>query len=350
MRRGALAGLLIAGALFIYSLIHLQLVTSSTGDAYPTYSSLRADPMGTKALYDALQDSQSYQVTRSYKSAQALNGSKATILQLWFGVSQWEHTKPGKPESWETLASEGARMVVGVHGLYARGKEPMDPPAVEARIGVRLETPENKRVSVVRKVTGFTLGLADSAWSCLLSTEEGCLAAERQLGKGTLVLLTKPYLLSNEGLSRERDTVLITKLLGERAQEIIFDEANLGLEESGSLMGLVRRYRLVPAVMVLFMLAGLFIWRGSSSLAPVEESMAANLAGRSSVEGLTNLLRRSIAEKELLAVCLTEWKKARTVLSGFQAARLERVEQVAAQGDAPVAIYRAIAKVLRDKS
>ena len=353
--------LVVAIAIFLYALTHLQLLTSAAGEVYPTYSSLRADPLGVKALYDALTESGDYQVTRTYKPVESLKGTKATVLRLWFSASQWEFAIAKTSMPWETLAVEGARSVVGIHGFYDTSKPREDQPPIEARLGIHLEKPAKKNgpANVVRE-TGFTLELIDPAWSCLLSTEEGCLAAERPLGKGSLVLLTKPYLLSNEGLSKERDSVLITKILGEQSKEIIFDEANLGLEESGSLMGLLRRYRLAPALGVLLALAGLFIWRGSSSLAPAHEAAPNTLEGRGSVAGLTNLLRRSIPEKQLIAVCVAEWKKAKTVLGGYHATRLGQVERAAAQGtirptgqlaqSGPVETYQAITKILQEKS
>ena len=343
--------LILAVSLFLYGLVHLQLLTSSAGETYPIYSSLRADPLGAKALHDSLSESGAYQVTRSYKPAESLKGTRATVLRLWYGEAEWESASAKTPESWEMLASEGARAIVGLHGFYSTKEAPADLPPIEGRLGVHLEAPNKKKgPSAVVKETGFTLKLTDPVWSCLLSTEEGCLAAERPLGKGTLVLLTKPFLLSNEGLSKERDAVLITKILGEQSKEIIFDEANLGLEESGSLMGLVRRYRLAPALGVLLALAMLFIWRGSTSLAPAHESTGTTIEGRASVTGLTNLLRRTIPEKQLISVCIEEWKKAKTVLAGYQTSRLGRVEQAAVQGGGPVETYQAITKILREKS
>jgi len=47
-----LLGLALAG--FIYGLVHLFSLRFEAGDNYPPYSSLRADPLGTKALFDSL--------------------------------------------------------------------------------------------------------------------------------------------------------------------------------------------------------------------------------------------------------------------------------------------------------
>ncbi len=50
---GNLAVLLLGG-LFVTGLIQLILLRFESGDVYPPYSSLRADPLGCKALYESL--------------------------------------------------------------------------------------------------------------------------------------------------------------------------------------------------------------------------------------------------------------------------------------------------------
>ena len=75
------------------------------------------------------------------------------------------------------------------------------------------------------------------------------------------------------------------------------------------------------------------------------------LTGRGSVAGLTNFLRRSISEKQLIATCLEEWKKSKPVMPAYQLARVARIEMVAAETNgSPVDSYRKIAKILQEKS
>jgi hypothetical protein len=60
----ALAGLV----LFTGFLIHLLLLRYERGDVYPGYSTLRADPLGTRAFYEALGSMPGYTVTRGFTS------------------------------------------------------------------------------------------------------------------------------------------------------------------------------------------------------------------------------------------------------------------------------------------
>jgi len=58
---------LAALVLFSYCLVRLLLLRYERGDVYPAYSTLRADPLGTRALYEALQ-SNGFTVRRGYHS------------------------------------------------------------------------------------------------------------------------------------------------------------------------------------------------------------------------------------------------------------------------------------------
>ena len=65
MRNRSMAVLLALGVLaFLYCLVRLQLLTGPVGKSYPNYSSLRSDPLGSKALYDGLAESGAYKVSR----------------------------------------------------------------------------------------------------------------------------------------------------------------------------------------------------------------------------------------------------------------------------------------------
>src|SRR5881396_3143359 len=54
MRRLPFLCLCVALGGFAFGLMHLFQLRFEAGDNYPPYSSLRADPLGTKALYDSL--------------------------------------------------------------------------------------------------------------------------------------------------------------------------------------------------------------------------------------------------------------------------------------------------------
>ena len=69
-------GLLFGIAAFVYLFVQMQSLTSAAGNSYPLYSSLRSDPLGAKALHDALAETGEYQVSRSYKPLRAERAPK----------------------------------------------------------------------------------------------------------------------------------------------------------------------------------------------------------------------------------------------------------------------------------
>ncbi len=345
-------GLLFGIAAFVYLFVQMQSLTSAAGNSYPLYSSLRSDPLGAKALHDALAETGEYEVSRSYKPLREEQASNALILRLGMTSTAWS-LSGDKPEAWENMALAGARLVVALHGSMLEEKASKGMRAIEARLQIYLlgrTAKAGQALEAATRDSELALRIDDPIWSCLLDGEQGCLVAERTYGKGSVVLTTRPYLLSNEGLRSSRDAVLLAAMLG-TPRTIIFDEESLGIEESGSLMGLLRRYQLTAALGVLLGWGVLFIWRGSSSLLPHRPSAVAVLTGRGSVAGLTNLLRRSISEKQLIATCLEEWKKSKTVMPAYQSARVARMELAAVEASgSPVDAYRNIAKILQEKS
>jgi hypothetical protein len=74
----------------------------------------------------------------------------------------------------------------------------------------------------------------------------------------------------------------------------------------------MRQYRLHGLAAGLILLAGLFIWKNSLSLAPphTDPEQQIYVAGKDAAAGFVNLLRRSIAPRDLLGTCFAEWKKS----------------------------------------
>src|SRR5262245_46750831 len=62
-------------------MLQLLLIRFSAGDVYPPYSSLRADPMGTKELYESLEVCCGLRVSRNYEPFEMISKrTDATIL------------------------------------------------------------------------------------------------------------------------------------------------------------------------------------------------------------------------------------------------------------------------------
>jgi len=61
---------------------YLYSLRISKGDVYPPYSSLRADPLGTRALHDGLEDLEGLHVQRRFKPLEGLPVSPPRTIIL----------------------------------------------------------------------------------------------------------------------------------------------------------------------------------------------------------------------------------------------------------------------------
>ncbi|HMJ89915.1 MAG TPA: DUF4350 domain-containing protein, partial [Candidatus Acidoferrum sp.] len=192
-------------------------------------------------------------------------------------------------------------------------------------------------------------------WKVIYARGTDPVMIERQLGRGSIVLATDSYFVSNEAMQKEREPRLLSWLAGTN-REIIFDEAHLGVQETTGIARLARRYRLHGGVFALALLAALFVWKNSLSFVPGAEisDAAEQVHGRESAAGFVNLLRRSVASEQLLQSCLNEWHKSRALDRRASPRKLERVRVAvdaynsSAKPNA-VETYKIISSILNEK-
>jgi hypothetical protein len=178
---------------------------------------------------------------------------------------------------------------------------------------------------------------------------------ERAQGSGSIVIATDSYFASNEAMRGERAPELLAWLAGTN-RAVIFNETHLGVQEQPGVSTLVRRYKLHGGVVALIALALLFIWKNSASFVPrpADSQIAAPVAGLESSTGFQNLLRRSIAPKDLLQVSLDEWHKAQRLDGRITPPCREKIRAVvdtfnAAERPNVVEAYREITRILNRK-
>ncbi len=133
---------------------------------------------------------------------------------------------------------------------------------------------------------------------------------ERKIGKGSVLLTTVSYFLSNEAMVRERRPDLLLYILGGK-KRIVFDEYHNGVAVEPGVASLLRQYHLEWTIAGLLLVAALFIWRNSMPLVPPVRRAAAPLLsqGKDAASGLTNLLRRNVPGDKILDLCYNEWRK-----------------------------------------
>ena len=105
-----LTSALLVGAL-LYGVVRLISVRENVGDIYPRYSTLRADPLGSKALFEALDGVNGIRVSRNFQPLVRMQPeSPLALVYLGLGSSaMWE---PGEHEHFESVVAAGSRAVL----------------------------------------------------------------------------------------------------------------------------------------------------------------------------------------------------------------------------------------------
>lgn len=394
-------------AAFFAGAAHLFMLRYETGDVYPPYSTFRADPLGAKALFEALAKISSTGVERNTRELKklALSPSPAVFVLGVPPVSPWWEETAQSAKSLAAITDSGGRMVVafaptrtykGDEGPIpsirmpqededtrkAKSKREDDGPegAVDLREAwdVRLERPESptqdgqedrreltatasQPAGQSREIEWHSIAYfetADEAWKTIYTCDGKPVVIERALGAGSLVLLSDSYPFSNEAMRKNPETALLTWLIGS-SERVVFDEMHHGILEKQGVMTLARKHRLHGFALGVLLLVLLFLWRHFVRLTPPYEdeldSRAWYSRGREASEGLTNLLRRSVMPRELLGTCLEEWKRAVGMRRPDSAKKVEQMQAIvnaqaanAAAADV-VHAYRAMARIATER-
>lgn len=396
MKKVALLVLVLLTAAFAFGLARLYTLRFETGDVYPPYSSLRADPLGTKALFESL--GRLLPAQRHYRPLARLDAVPDATL-LWLGVEPDELEFPRHDfERLEGFVAGGGRLVIALKPMAEAPRQPAfakPPPGMKAKKTGEDQEEASPTVALTnrwkfslaylplardeRRVpqaalaqlqedtplpatlavhTALGFGNPSNQWRVIYArTNDHAVMIERRLGRGSIVLCADAYPLSNEALLKERRPELLAWLVG-AGRRVVFDEAHLGVSEDPGVATLARRYRLHALFGALLVLTGLYVWKNSVSLLPPLAAregigVADAVTGRDSTAGFVNLLRRSIPRDRLLATCLEQWNAdcLRTVRPSQR--RLEAMQAIIDAQNAlpprqrdPVGTYRKFQAIL----
>jgi hypothetical protein len=361
---------------FLWGALMIVMTPVETGDAYPRYSSLRADPLGAKLLFDSLQELPGVVVTRNYKPAPAIaHPASTTLLLLGLSGPGWFSTSEERVKQWENLASQGMRLVFVFEpalpaldadfSVFQKKQPEQDKSAplrrpLQARWGVTVKlhrVPASKRAKMERLPRESAMYFEpDASWTVLERGQGGvAVHIEKTIGRGSVVLASQGFQVSNEALREQaRRGEWLAGLIGPGRSNIVFDEFSHGIAETGSVGSLIRRYHLQGAVFLLILAGLLFIWRNASSLLPARETQAAAMtSGRDARDGLTALLQRSVAAADLIVACWAEWRKDESIRPPVSTERLQRMENAIASMPAdrkPADGYRQLQNILTDET
>lgn len=395
MKRWPLFILVASALVLVLGLFQLFELRYETGDVYPEYSSLRRDPLGAMALYEALEQVNGLSVRRDFSEANQLPpGKGTTYLHLSASWPAWEILPEEVATETERFVRLGGRLAITFFPQTSRPnwawtggptagpkkKTPSKPKpeaaarqSLKERWGIEFglvpfseEEAKSSGVSVQNRSqldlpanlnwhSAMIFTNLDPAWQAIYTRGTNPVVVERKFGAGTVVMASDSYFVSNEALSRDRHADLLAWLVGP-ARTVVFDEAHLGIVETQNVTALMRKYRLHWIVAGLLLLAGLFIWKNSSSFVPLPSSPAPEdiVLGRQVTDGFVNLLRRNIGPREVLVTCFEEWTKSLGRGAGHSITRVDQAQAVIeaenarAQSDRnPVQAYREICRRLK---
>ncbi len=365
---------LVAG--FVFGLFELFELRFESGDVYPAYSSLRADPLGTMALCESLQRVPGLAVRRDFNPNNDLPpGRDTTYLHLAARTFEWSWMDEDLIKTIEGFVSAGGRLAITFFPETEKpfswrdedgtSEEKMSRKKGEEEKSTerRKRAPKEKKMSkksrdLLRRWSLKERWGLDFAWLALDSAEATRQSAdlplpekldwhsatiftnlssdwktiyarrsqpvviERKLGTGTVVMASDSYFLSNEAMLKDRHPELLSWWIGP-SKTIVFDESHFGIVETAGVATLIRKYRLHGVIAGLLLLAALFIWKNSSSFVPAyaSDGGSACVPGKDAASGFVNLLRRNVPARDVLDLCFAEWKKA------FSAAQKQNSEK-----------------------
>lgn len=303
----------------------------AAGDLFPAYSSLRADPLGAKALHDALAEIPAVEVRRHSGAPGDLppgGGTTILILGVRPGLlgmidsdlgAMFGGIGRGLPAALEARARAGARVVLAFvpetwRSLPADKDEVAKEPAetdgtragkadeeatpelrrslaarIEARFGFEmdhLDLPRDKEEDEARPAMALRAAGAprllperldwhsaalfkdlDPAWRTIYARDGRPVLIERPFGGGSIVLMSDSFAVSNEALRRDPQPALLSWIVGP-GRIVVFDETHLGVRERAGVATLLRRFRLEGVAAVVLLLAVLYLWRAASPFVP----------------------------------------------------------------------------------
>ena len=108
---------------FGYGLVHLFLLRFATGDVYPPYSSLRSDPLGTRALHESLVLMNPEAIRRNYDPLPDIQFEELTsFLHLGTAVFNPESVSEEFVETVDRLTAAGGRLVMAFYPVGDRDR------------------------------------------------------------------------------------------------------------------------------------------------------------------------------------------------------------------------------------
>ena len=397
-------GLVLIVVLFLTGITIVFNLKYDKSDNLPLYSSLRADPLGTKIFYDSLSNFSDLNVQRNFKSYYQLpTDYKYTFFFLGPTVDFFRNINKNDFEKLHGLIQKGNRLVFTLtkdqksfsarkaqKAISRRGEEGKkeeedddDDDEVkeeESKKGKDFlkrswdicfsETSDKSKDNHEKLLLSITPDSSNIPWNSSIHFETGeewnvilkennkNLIVERTVGEGSLVFLSDSYLLSNEAMFNDRSSWFLSWLIGNN-KNIIFDEVHLGIVHKTKVIELAKRYKLHGFFFGLIILVVLYIWKNFSFFIPNEQSSikTKNITlGKDTSSGFVQLLEKSIPKEDISKICKNEWLKTDSARRDLSQDKLERIdaaiefeEKLPDKKRNPIKTYSKIKKIILER-
>lgn len=152
----------------------------------------------------------------------------------------------------------------------------------------------------------------DCRWpeaDALLAADTLLIAVRMKVGGGELIACAEPYLISNEGLLRNKNSAWPAWITAGRT-EVYIDETHHGVYQEQGVAWLIGKYKLWPFLLTLGAIALLGLWRILPPLLPPAAEIADSVRRQDTFLGFVNLLKGVIPERRLIGVCMEKWAQA----------------------------------------
>ncbi len=424
---------------FIAGLAHLFMLRFERGDFYPAYSTLRSDPLGTRALYKSAENLNVFNVKRNYLPLNQVTFNHHTsFFYLGVHASDNESIPEYISNAFDDLTDKNGRLIISFYPSWEKfsGKEQNTETGEESKEGGNHESdqlpdqppdqspeqstdqsqkqspdqsPEQspkqspkqsndkknepdglenrtqdsndnvnekndqghsdtdhldyKSVSLKEHwgvVTDYaedpelinraqlaidynpwemprsiswhsTLYFTDltDEWRVVYTCNKRPVIIERPFQNGSIILSADSYYLSNEALWAERHPGLLAWIMGTN-NELVFDEAHLGINQTQGVAGLIRKHDLHWFFFGIAILGLMFVWRNSAHFIPPPSDDQIfegdkTMSKRDSLQGLISLLRRNIPAGDILKICIEQWKETLNFNKTQRRAELEHI-------------------------
>jgi hypothetical protein len=405
--RVSIIAFVVCAAIFAVGLFQLLKLRFEAGDVYPAYSSLRADPLGTMAFFEALERMPEMTVERDFSANNRLPaGKNTTYLHLGARTREWKWIDDEEFRTIEDFVTAGGRLVVTFFpevsssvvifppeeedvksGKKEAGEKP-NPSKSKKKKPARSMLDRSRRRNSIQERWGIEIGFCQleastnnyestwvqrsaeptlpealewhsgviftnlsKNWQTIYARGTNAVLVERKFGAGTVVMAGDSFFISNEAMVNDRHPELLSWFIGP-SHDVVFDEAHFGIMQTEGVATLFRKYHLYAVVGALLLLAMLFIWKNAFSFVPPWQISRAQqfVAGRETSAGFVNLLRRNIPSHDLLRVCFAEWKKSVVKPGGTVSARHTQAEALVKtemERRPPLALYQEICRTLK---